>query len=163
MIALLSLALLVATPDSTLDAATVEQAQLALLAYIEPHDATADATRWRLAWADLNGDGLKDAVAFSQDKDWCGTGGCTLLVLEAIPEEDQEELGPFAVAAEIAMVDGPVRVLEKISFGWADLLVTNEEGQSIRLAFDGETYPLSPADGVAETVNSGTVLFAASE
>ncbi|MEM1054678.1 MAG: hypothetical protein AAGI52_04060 [Bacteroidota bacterium] len=102
-------------------------------------------------------------MAFSRDADWCSTGGCTLVVLEAIPDKDQDELGPFVVAAEVARVDGTVRMLDKTTHGWADLAVTDEEGQSVRLAFTGETYPFSPTGGTADdtvTVNSGQVLFA---
>lgn len=163
MIALLSFALFITLPDSTMEAETVAQAQSALLAYIQPFDSTPDAGRWPLAWADLNGDGLKDAVALSNDADWCGSGGCTLLILEAIPEVDQEELGPFRVAAEVSMVDAPVVWLGSRANGWHDLGVTDEEGRTIRLSFDGETYPFSPADGTKARVNAGRVLFAGTE
>lgn len=160
MIALLSFALLAATPDSTVDASTAAAAQQTLLHYVSPFDETADASLWSFAWADLNGDGLKDALAFSRDEDWCGSSGCTLLVLEAIPKEDQEELGPFHVAAEVAVVAGPVRLLDSRHHGWADLSVVDEDGRTVRLAFDGESYPFSPVSGTASPSEAGTVLFA---
>lgn len=158
MIALFSLLLLTASPDSTVDARTVSQAQQVLLAYIAPHDETASVSGWRLGWMDLNGDKIKDAVAYSDDLDWCGAGGCTLLVLEALPPEDQEE-GPFLVAAEIAMTGAPIYALESQSQGWRDLLVQNEKGQSVRLSFDGETYPFSSAGGTATASPAGVLLI----
>lgn len=161
MIALLSFVLLAAAPDSTVDAPTAAAAQQTLLHYVSPFDATADASLWSFAWADLNGDGLKDAVAFSRDEDWCGSSGCTLLVLEAVPKEDQEELGPFHVAAEVAVVAGPVQLLASRHHGWADLSVVDEVGRTVRLAFDGESYPFSPAAGTASPSEEGTVLFSA--
>lgn len=159
MIALLSLFLFAAAPDST--EAQVVNAREALLHYVAPHDATANAEGWRFAWADLNGDKLKDAIAFSTDKDWCSADGCTILVLEAVPAEDQEELGPFTVAAEISGVDAPVQMLASRSNGWCDLSVIDSQGRTVRLAFDGESYPFSSASAPATASPADVVLFAA--
>ena len=165
--ALLSLALLLAPPDST---ATVSAAQAALLVeavqtYVAPFDAPNEDIRMRTEWADLNGDGAKDALVSLESASWCGSGGCTLLIFEAITDaEEIAELGAFRPAAEISLTHGPVVVAETSTDGWADLLVRNADGGTSRLQFDGETYPASPAGGVAVlgTV-AGTVLFAYAE
>jgi hypothetical protein len=165
--ALLSLALLIAPPDST---AGVPSSQAALLmeavqTYVAPFDAPNEDIRMRTEWTDLNGDGAADALVSLESASWCGSGGCTLLVFEAITDADEvAELGAFRPAAEISLTHGPVVVAPTSTEGWADLLVQNADGQTSRLQFDGETYPASPADGVAvlEMV-PGIVLFAAAD
>ena len=166
-VALLSLALMLTPPDS---AASVPTSQVALLmeaveTYVAPVDAPNEDIRIKTEWADLNGDGTADALVSLESASWCGSGGCTLLVFEAITDaEEVAELGAFRPAAEISLTHGPVVVATTSTEGWADLLVQNSDGQTSRLQFDGETYPASPADGIAvmETI-PGVVLFAAAD
>ncbi len=167
MIALLSLLLVASAPADSTDSASALVRE-AVAQYTAPHARVSQASQWRLAWIDVNDDGLLDAVALAGAPEWCGSGGCTMLVIEAVPEFDREELGPYAVAAEIELVSEPVRVSTKRNVGWCDFLVQNERGHAVRLQFDGETYPFSPAEGTPEAhadAASGddpvTVLFAA--
>lgn len=131
-------------------------------AYARPFDPDWETTLMQVEWADLNDDGLEDALVYLEGTAWCGSGGCTVLVLEAMPEEDAVDVGPYLPAAEISMMHGPITVAATTSNGWHDLLVQSETGDVRRLAFDGETYPFSPSDGLllAESVESGRVLFA---
>ena len=39
------------------------------------------ATRYRSAFVDLNDDGAQDAIVYVTGRSWCGSGGCTLLIL----------------------------------------------------------------------------------
>ena len=162
MIALLSFALLAATPSDSTEAAHA-LVKKAVYSYVAPHDPTPEASLWRVDWADVNSDSLVDALAFAADPDWCGSGGCTLLIIEAIPEVDHEELGAYAVAGEIGMVSGPIVMSAAQHYGWHDLVVHDEEGTRRRLSFDGETYPVSPAGGEPCGPDSGTLLFDAAE
>ncbi len=164
---LLALALLFAPTDST---TTVEPSQAARLfaavqSYIAPFDAPNEDVQVRTEWADLNDDGALDALVYLESDTWCGSGGCTVLVFEAITDSlEVAELGAFRPAAEISLMHGPVVVADTQSEGWKDLLVQNADGATSRLSFDGETYPLSPSDGVAMTTPAeGTVLFASSD
>ena len=156
MLALLSFLLLgAAASDSTeVEAALVQRA---VLDYVAPHDPTPEAGLWRIAWADLNANGLDDALVFSRDADWCETRGCTLLVVEAMPIKDQKEVGPYVVAAEIGPVRAPIQLAEERSGGWCDVLVRDVSGATERFRFDGETY----ARGRASGVTPGALLFAA--
>ena len=164
---LLALALLVAPPDSTATppASTAVQLMNAVHAYVSPLGVPGEDVQVRTEWTDLTGDGIADALVYLDSPSWCGSGGCTVLVFEAITgEADVEALGAFRAAAEISMMHGPVGVATTHHEGWADLIVQNEEGSRVTLRFDGETYPLSPASGVAyRKSGSETVLFATAE
>ena len=132
----------------------------AIARYADPLELRWDSTTTRVAWADLNGDGRDDALVALRGADWCGSGGCTLLVFEAMDEIDADEMGAFRPAAEISLVAGPVHVAPAGGV-WSDLIVTGERGARV-LRFDGETYPPSPGDGVplAGPLPPGTTFFA---
>ena len=159
---LLSILPVVTPPDSlAADSAARRALAEAVERYAGPLDPDWDGAGWRAAWTDLNGDSRLDALVYLDGPAWCGSGGCTVLVMEAIPEEDAEELGAFAPAAEISLMHGPVTVSPTASHGWRDLAVEDGQGHWRRLRFDGETYPFSPADGdkLDATPVVGTVLF----
>src|SRR5690349_9555701 len=43
-------------------------------------------TRYTVAFADLNGDGRVEALAYISGGDWCGSGGCKLMVLTPVAD-----------------------------------------------------------------------------
>lgn len=162
------LSLLLSLPSAELpaDSLSADSASRRALAdaverYVGPLDPDWDGSGWRVEWAHLNGDRRLDALVYLDGPAWCGSGGCTVLVMEAVPEEDADELGRFVPAAEISLMHGPVTIAPTASHGWHDLVVEDGQGQWRRLRFDGETYPFSPGDG--DTLEAapvgGTVLF----
>lgn len=165
--ALVSLAFFLTPPDSSATDTSARQIRLmqAVEAYSAPVDAPSEDIRLRTEWADLNGDGAQDALVYIESESWCGSGGCTVVVFEAITDSvEVAEFGAFRPAAEISLMHGPVVVAETRTEGWADLLVQGETDGTMRLAFDGETYPMSPSDGVLTAAPAvGTTLFAAAE
>lgn len=145
------------------DPPPTEALDRAVLRYTLPFTAAPDATTWKTRWTDLNGDGVLDALVYIAGPDWCGSGGCTLLVFEAVTGPDADELGAFRPAAEVSLVAGPVLVADAGPDGWRDLVVNAEAGDPRVLRFDGETYPGSPSAGVAVTdPPPGVLLFAES-
>ncbi len=164
---LLVLALFFAPTDSTTTVEPTQATRLfaAVQTYIAPFDAPNEDVQVQTEWADLNGDGALDALVYLESDTWCGSGGCTVLVFEAITDSlEVAELGAFRPAAEISLMHGPVVVADTDTDGWKDLLVQNTDGTTSRLSFDGETYPTSPGGGVAMTTPAdGTVLFASSD
>ncbi|WP_420455867.1 hypothetical protein [Rubrivirga sp.] len=132
----------------------------AIASYAEPLGLEWDPSAVNVAWVDLNRDGLDDAVVLLKGPDWCGSGGCTVLVFEQMDALDAEEFGRFRPAAEISMVSGPVMAVRGRGY-WSDLVVPSPHGPR-RLRFNGETYPTSPAAGdrVQGRMPHGTVLFA---
>lgn len=158
----MSIALLVLALACAADTTDGRQDALegAIAAYVEPLGLRWEPTTAQVAWADLNGDGLDDALVTLSGSDWCGSGGCTLLVFEAMDEIDAEEMGPFRPAAEISMVRGPVRVVPGWGY-WSDLIVDSRDGARV-LRFDGQSYPPSSSDGevLRGPLPAGTTLFA---
>lgn len=152
---------LLVSPADTTDERQV-QLDAAIRAYVRPFDRTWDPGSARVAWVDLNGDRLDDALVLVEDPDWCGSGGCTLLIFEQMNEADAEEMGAFRPAAEINLVHGPVHVSRGRANQWRDILVRDQDGRLRTLRFNGETYPFSPAEGrrLRGRASGVTTLFA---
>ncbi len=140
-------ALTASTDTSWADASVPEALRRAVSEYAEPFTTEDAPVAWQVRWADLNDDAYPDALVYVSGPDWCGSGGCTLLVFEAIIGEDVVALGSYRPAAEISQIHGAVVVGEARSNGWRDLVVEDADGALRALRFDGEAYPLSPADG----------------
>lgn len=133
----------------------------ALRAYVQPFDRSWDPEAVRVAWVDLNGDRREDAVVYVEDADWCGSGGCTLLVFEAMSETEVAEMGVFRPAAEVSHVRGPVLVSRRRTNQWRDLVVRDVQNRLRALRFTGESYPFSPAEGERlRRRTAGATLFA---
>lgn len=76
--------------------------------------------------------------------DWCGSGGCTLLIIEPLAS-GLSELGRVTISYP------PIRVLETRSHGMPDLSVRvradyypGDGPKFVVLPFDGQTYALNP-------------------
>lgn len=117
----------------------------AISQYVRPIGLEWDRRATRIAWVDVTRDGREDALVYLGGADWCGSGGCTLLVFEQMDPIDAQEFGRFRPAAEISLMSGPVMVVRSRGY-WSDLVVGSPRGP-MRLRFDGETYPRSPAAG----------------
>jgi hypothetical protein len=134
-----------------------------LQAYDSRHD-TDKTTRYVPVLVDLSGDGKKEVIVYLMSGGWCGTGGCTTLVLK--PE------GPsYRIVRRILGVHPPIRVLDRSSHGWHSLAVWVVgggimEGYEAELPFNGTTYPLSPTTPPARrltAVPSGRVVVSRSD
>ena len=136
----------------------------AVVNYVGPFTTELTAVDWKTCWKDLNGDACEDALVYVAGPDWCGSGGCTLLIFEAVVGPDVEELGSYRPAAEISLVHGPVLVSETRTGEWSDLVIYDAAGSPRVLQFDGETYPTSPSEGMpVTTAPSGQVVFAGTQ
>lgn len=91
---------------------------------------------------------------------WCGSGGCTMLVFQGI------EKG-FRPVSQITLVREPVIVSETQTKGWRDIVVRVSGGggetKNVALKFNGSTYPSNPSSEKAlspQTKIGGVVVFA---
>jgi len=99
--------------------------------------------RYMLAFRDLNGDGIPEAIVYLSGSKWCGSGGCNTLILT--PND-----GSWRVVTNIRITRPPIYVLSDMSKGWHSLGVW-VQGGGIRpgyvaeLRFNGKAYPENPS------------------
>jgi uncharacterized protein YecT (DUF1311 family) len=108
-------------------------------------------TRFVAAFADLNGDGVPEAIVYLTGA-WCGSGGCTMLVLD-------QSSGSWRIVANVTVVQTPVRVLKNVVNGWRSIGVRVQgggiqPGYEAELRFNGKSYPANPT--IAPALRSAT-------
>jgi hypothetical protein len=101
------------------------------------------ATKYIAAFADLNGDGIPEAIVYLAEGRWCGSGGCNTLILE-------QRGGSWQIVTDITITRPPIRVLVPTSNRWQNIGVWVqgggiEPGYEAELRFDGKTYPPNPS------------------
>ena len=91
------------------------------------------------AWTDLNGDQIKDAVVLLQGTEWCGSGGCTMLIYHAKNDHS------LSLITKTTVTDTPIYQLSTKQNGWSDLSVYSKGVGQVKLSFDGQSYPTNPS------------------
>jgi hypothetical protein len=103
------------------------------------------------AFVDLRDNGTSAAIVYLTSNDWCGTGGCTMLIL--VPEK-----GSYRVVTKTTVTQLPIRVLGTKSNGWHDIGVRVQgggiqKGYEAKLSFDGKSYPHNPSTAPAQPLS----------
>ncbi len=106
------------------------------------HESSTPDLRYAVAFVHLTA-GSEAAIVYIEGGGWCGSGGCTALILA--PEKSS-----YRVVSKLTIVRLPIRVLDTSTNGWRDLAVTVVGGGILRadeawLRFDGKTYPTNPS------------------
>lgn len=119
-----------------------QKVRIFLQDYTGPRKARASGARYLAALVDLRDDGEKELLVYLTGP-WCGSGGCTALVVECISSAS------YVVRSRISLSRPPIRVLEAKTHGWHDLGVWLQgggilPGYEAELPFDGKTYPPNP-------------------
>ena len=121
-----------------------------------------DQPRYTSTFADLKDDGNSEAIVYLTDRAWCGSGGCTTLILAP-------KGSTYEVITKITITRPPIRILDTKTNGWHDLSVIVAGGAlpayEVKLPFDGKTYPTNPSRPPASRLTesaSGRVAVAAS-
>jgi hypothetical protein len=106
----------------------------------DPYASLEDekTTRYSAAFVDLNDDGTPEVITHITGRDWCGSGGCTTLVLKA-------EGSSYRTVARLTITRPPIRVLTTKSHGWRDIGVWMQgggiqPGYEADLFFNGKSY-----------------------
>jgi hypothetical protein len=99
--------------------------------------------RYFIAFRDLNGDGMPEAIVYMISRKWCGSGGCHTFILT--PKD-----GSWMIVTRISITCPPIYVLSDVSEGWHSLGVWVQgggiqPGYEAELSFDGKTYPINPS------------------
>jgi len=113
-------------------------------------DSDLRQVRYLSSLADLKDDGRLEAIVYLMDNEWCGSGGCTMLILA--PKDSSYE-----VVTKITVTRPPIRILKTKTNGWHDLSVFVAGGGIVpgydaKLSFDGSTYPSNPSTAPANRI-----------
>jgi hypothetical protein len=101
-------------------------------------DVEYDET-FRFAIEDLNGDGRPDAIVLMSGADWCGSGGCTMLIFKGV------EKG-FEFVSKSTITNPPIRVSKETVRGWRTLIVSSKgKGDVLMRLNKSHQYPLNPS------------------
>ncbi|RYU67470.1 hypothetical protein ERW51_11730 [Aliivibrio finisterrensis] len=106
-------------------------------------------------YADLNGDGLEDAVVFLKGMQWCGSGGCTLMIFQNLGNS-------YQLISKSSVTSTPISVAKTETNGWKDLIVWSRGSGLVLMKFNGEQYPhnpsLEPADSEPQMLEVRLIL-----
>lgn len=94
---------------------------------------------YQYAFYDLNQDGIQDAVVMLKGANWCGSGGCTVLVFQGMSREK------FQPHSKMTVTDVPIVALNSKTQGWSDLSVYSRGSGQVILKFNGRSYPGNPS------------------
>lgn len=83
---------------------------------------------------DLNGDNLKEIFVGLTGPYFCGSGGCTQLILDSKGD----------VITMFTVSDYPVVISGDLTNGWKDLYILSD-GKYHQVRFDGKSYPSNPS------------------
>lgn len=94
---------------------------------------------------DLNEDGRRDALVLFKTPYgfWCGTHGCTMLVMEAHNDH-------FTLVNSIQPVRPPIYRTANTTNGWKDIIIRVsgrwDKAKNVSAKYNGQQYPLDPSD-----------------
>jgi hypothetical protein len=100
---------------------------------------------------DLNADGKDEYFVRFMSSYFCGTGGCTFLLLDRYAE----------VINKFTVMDASIYISKDKTNGWKKLIVQSE-GKFKELLFDGKNYPSNPsvvADSKTQPDSDFEILF----
>jgi len=109
----------------------------------DSHYGPDRSTRYSTAIIRLKGTTTEDVAVYISGPGWCGSGGCTLLMLNAEPSS-------FKVLGQTTIVQLPIYLLPGTSHGHPNIGVRVQGGGILpgyvaKLSFDGTKYPQNPS------------------
>ncbi len=113
-----------------------------LQGYIGRPHSNEETPFYYAAFVDLKDDGEHEAIVYLTGRNWCGSGGCSTLILA--PTDSS-----YKIITSITIAKLPIRVLKSKSHGWHDIAVVVQGGgimtpYEARLSFNGTRYPGNP-------------------
>lgn len=136
-----------------------------LRSYLNLGGKVAPDTTTRITAASVRNDDSKteEDIVYVSGPGWCGSGGCTMLILETSGSS-------FKVLGNVTVVQLPIRLLHSMSHGHPDIGVLVQGGGILSgyeavLSFDGKGYPSNPSMPPARQVAAarGKVIIATTE
>ncbi|MDR2223637.1 MAG: hypothetical protein LBE34_13045 [Flavobacteriaceae bacterium] len=105
-----------------------------LLAGVDAKAIPAADRQFKLYTIDLNGDGKKEIFVSLTGTYFCGSGGCTVLLLDST----------YKQITKFTVMQTPIFVEPTIENGWK-VLTVKSQGEWKSLVFANETYPSNPS------------------
>lgn len=105
--------------------------------YLDERDLRSiskDQRKFQVSQVDLNNNGQKEIFINLTSSYFCGTGGCTVLLLD--PQ--------FNLITEFTVTRTPIYVEDNTQNGWK-ILKVNSEGKWRNLIFENGSYPSNPS------------------
>ena len=141
------------TAQKQADVPTAEATE-SLKSFLRTLDTDRTA-RYMAAFRDLNGDGIQEAIVYLISNQWCGSGGCSTLILA--PDN-----GSWRIVTNIRITRPPIYVLSDVSNGWHSIAVSVQgggiqAGYEAELQFNGSTYPNNPSVSPARRLTAKPV------
>lgn len=93
-----------------------------------------DQRKFQIHQIDLNNDGKKEVFVNFMTSYFCGTGGCSILLLS-------DQIGPIT---KFTVTRTPLYVEKSEENGWRTIM-TQSEGQWRKLIYKGGSYPSNPS------------------
>ena len=111
------------------------------LVSVSPEDTKT--TRYNAALVHLGNDASQQAIVYLTGDGWCGSGGCTMLILKRDGVQ-------WRLLTKTTITRPPVRILNETSYGWRSIGVWVQgggiqPGYEAELSYDGKTYPSNPS------------------
>jgi len=105
-----------------------------------PPDTTTRITTYR---AKTGGGKTEEDIVYVSGQGWCGSGGCTLLIVEP-------SASSFKVVGRVTVVQLPVFLMPSMTHGYPDIGVTVRgigvgSAYEAELSYDGISYPGNPS------------------
>jgi hypothetical protein len=141
--------------ESSSNPAVVSSLRSFLQSYLRVPPGNEDkTTRYSFAVVDLNSDGNPEVIVYLTGNNWCGSGGCTTLVLSS-------DNSTFRVITRITVSRPPLRMFTAKTNGWHEIGVWVQgggaaTGYEAELSFDGRTYPNNPTVSPARRLAGNT-------
>ncbi len=124
--------------------------------YIGIPDKETGSTRYSAAFVSLR-DNSRDAIVYLSGNGWCGSGGCTTLILISDSKR-------YKAIARIPASKTPIRVLPSKHYGWRDICLVMrgngaESPREVIFTFNGKSYVRASKSGSAYLTHGGSVAI----
>lgn len=112
-----------------------------IIAYLKTNynDASETSRHFIYNAIDLNDDGKTEYLVGLIGGDWCGSGGCTMLILDK----------NYKLNTRMTVVEYPVYVGspggKEVTKGYSNIYIQNRDGSVAKMTWNGKKYPANPS------------------
>jgi hypothetical protein len=126
---------------TTISFAQTKSVSNSIIAYLKANynDASETSRHFIYNAVDLNDDGKEEYLVELIGSDWCGSGGCTVLILDK----------NFKLNTRMTVVNDPIYVGapggKEVTNGYSNIYIQNKNGSVVKMVWNGKKYPTNPS------------------